>query len=192
MHHSYKHGRDSRVSHMPAGIAKETMQACLVRGKAAMQLAEDVAQLDGLLAELTSTLSTGERGSLWDDLQQLARDAQADDATLDTIRPRLTKLATAATRTREAWRDIKDTMHSKAALVKVEMDRQKIARELADREEVMGSLEAIIMLAKRFIQSQADRSEFGRQILKLPCYADQPQESVPAVETSPPDARIDG
>lgn len=151
---SYKTGQYSQW-------APEWMQAALKAAESRHNrtLRQDIEWQTARILQAIGKLQTGEHGeTLWEALQDLARDAQAEDATMPNILPRLQALAAKASTTVAAMREIDQAATLKAQLITAEERRALTAKELAKPEDMAEMLNRATRIFIRHCPTQDART----------------------------------
>jgi hypothetical protein len=118
------------------------------------RLDDEICLVDILICKELEKFHTGERGTVWDDLQQLVIHANQTNATLADILPRLEDLAAKGKKTAQAQRAVIGLIHDKAKLVGIESKRAAAMGEVATREQVRAVLVQIFTAVKTHVKDQ--------------------------------------
>jgi hypothetical protein len=110
------------------------------------KLDEDIVLLHGMICRALEKIHTGERGTVWDDLQVLVMDAEQDNATLETILPRLQDLAARGKETAQAERDIIGLIHDKAKITAIQRKAEADAGQLCSYDTVKATLGRLVLV----------------------------------------------
>ena len=153
----FKHGRHSK--YLPQPLA-ERHEERLARIEIVKRLDEEISLLDARISELCEQLTTGERGTVWDDLLALIDDAQTPDEhgrTMDAaaIITALRPIADKGKSNVQAWRDLDAAIHSKAKITATEAKRAADAGEIATRDEVRTLVLQIVNVVKDHVSDAA-------------------------------------
>jgi hypothetical protein len=147
-----KHGRYS--DHMPPPLAARH-EADMERSAEIRKLDQDIVAIHGFICDSFGRMSSGERGTLWDDLVELAHDAQAENMTAAAIIERLTPIAAKGKETTQAQREVIGLIHDKAKITAIEAKRMLDSGEVSSKEEVKWYIGQTIQIFREAIQSLA-------------------------------------
>jgi hypothetical protein len=157
---SFKTGRHSK--YMPKPLM-ERHEARLADIQAVKRLDEEIVMLDTRISDLCERLSTGERGTVWDDMQSSVGDFQeafdawrtsqqgereAKAAALFGALESIKAIAAKGKETEQAWRDLDAAIHSKAKITAIEAKRMADMGEIATRDEVKLMVLRIVNVVK--------------------------------------------
>ena len=129
----FKHGRHSK--YMPAPMQADHAER-LANIAATARLDEEITIIDMRISELLARLSTGERGTSWEDIQAAIIDARLPGSSLVAFLERLYPIVSAGLSTESAWWDIIACIHDKAKITATEARRAADAGEVATKQEV--------------------------------------------------------
>lgn len=131
--------------------------------QAVRKLDEEIVMLDGRISDLCERLSTGERGTVWDDMQasvgefqeafdgwrtSQAGEREAKAAALFASLESIKAIAAKGKETEQAWRDLDAAIHSKAKITAIEAKRMADMGEIATRDEVKTLVLQIVNVVK--------------------------------------------
>jgi hypothetical protein len=164
------HGRYS--AHLPPPLATEYLTRR--SNPELFKLADDIALIETRIGELISHLSTGERGTVFEDLQLTLMDldaAKQAGESIDHFLDELRTIAATGKETAQAWRAIDAAVHSKAKLISIEGRRQADMSETASRDEVKYYIGQTIRIFREAITDLAPADAeaiFRRVMAELP------------------------
>jgi len=157
---SFKTGRHSK--YMPKPLM-ERHESRLADIQAVRKLDEEIVMLDGRISDLCERLSTGERGTVWDDMQASVNEfteafdgwrtsqsgeREAKAAALFASLESIKAIAAKGKETEQAWRDLDAAIHSKAKITAIEAKRMADMGEIATRDEVKTLVLQIVNVVK--------------------------------------------
>jgi hypothetical protein len=162
-HPSFKHGRRSR--YLPRPLL-DRYQDAAANAREVRQLDDEIFLLDARITELCERLTTGERGSLWDDLHDIVSDAQAGKP-IDV--DALAQLVARGRETEMLWREIDNAIASKIKAVSAEGRRMADMGEIASKDEVkfyIGStIRCVKETADELLTDEDVRNQFFRALM---------------------------
>jgi hypothetical protein len=175
----YKHGRFSE--HLPPLMAEEHARR-MERIEEVKRLDEELGIFDQRITQLLGRLQSGERGSVWEDLQFEVgefRDAfnqwQATKAVAELVQlfgvvDKIESIASTGKEVEEAWRDIEQAFHSKAKLAAMDAKAMADRGEVATKDQVQHYVRSTVDVFREAIlahapeQAQAIFAEFQTNI----------------------------
>ena len=133
----------------------------------AKTLEDEIVQVDMRITELLGCLQTGERGTVWDDLQVLYADMQSG-AALDEIQTRLGEIAAKGKQTTAAWRELGEWQDRKARLCAAEAKRAKDSMETVSESQMNFYRAAVVRAVILHVQdgrtAQEMRAGIGQEL----------------------------
>jgi hypothetical protein len=147
----FKTGRYSKD--LPPLIAGRYEEALANRGEM-LKLYDEIALIDTRIADLCQRFESGERDSLWEDIQETLADLDAAKQAGEGIEPFLDQLQAIVRKGRETiqtWRDLEAAIHAKAKLVSIEGKRQKDMGETMTKDEANTIFRHLTTVIKRHV-----------------------------------------
>jgi hypothetical protein len=162
---TYKHGRYSKD--LLTGLAARVDEA---RGNPELlSVSDDIALIEGRIAEVLQQLGTGESGAAWQDLQKTLAEfqvalARGDTAGMNTHFAAMQHLVRAGSGTARAWEELRRLEETRCKLVHTEMKTLQGLQQLMTIQQHLLLVSAQTEAVVQAVQAHTDTAT-GRKIL---------------------------
>lgn len=162
-HPAFKMGKYSKL--LPKNIG-ETYERGLLDPHL-LELREEVALVDGRLAQLAKRIGTNESDGVWFKIRDVWNDLTeaiktSDEATYNNLLPIVGKLIRRGSTDAAQWKEIKELQDHRRKLSESEQKRMQLAQQMIAVESVMVLMSATIETLKESVMLYADQETATR------------------------------
>ena len=115
----------------------------------------DISLATQRVEDLLQRLETGERGTCWDDIQEIVADVDGGYLSASDAMPRLRDVAAKGKTTEQAWRDLSAAWNDRAKLIGMEAKRMADMGEIATKDEVKTLVIQIVAVVRDHVKDDA-------------------------------------